>query len=274
MKKIILLIVVIGILGGGYYYLRKSNLYAKEAVPEAVSIRSISHSDFDEEGGEILEVENSQDVGEDGEEGVSTDVSVEKKIVELPEELNLAVPFYSQAPFADWSYPWQEACEEASVLLVANAYYDYQWSKESFRDEILKIVEWEEEKFGSYEHTDIDQTALMINEYLRLRTIIHNDPSIEELKKMLANGHLVVMTFSGKELGNPYFTNGGPIYHAMVLKGYKEDEKLIFHDVGTRRGEDYVYSWKVISKAMRDYAEPISNGEKRVIEVLPPPVTE
>ena len=78
------------------------------------------------------------------------------------------------------------------------------------------------------------------------------------------------MTFAGKALGKPYFLNCGPNYHAMVVKGYEEGQKLIVHDVGTKRGEDYVYTWNSIARALHDYAEPIDTGAKRMIEVLPP----
>ena len=36
--------------------------------------------------------------------------------------INLAVPFQPQAPYADWSLPYKEACEEASVTMVAYYY--------------------------------------------------------------------------------------------------------------------------------------------------------
>ena len=36
---------------------------------------------------------------------------------DLPEEINLPVPFTPQAPHANWELPYQEACEEAAVLM-------------------------------------------------------------------------------------------------------------------------------------------------------------
>ena len=33
-------------------------------------------------------------------------------------QFNLAVPFTSQAPHADWELPYQEACEEAALLMA------------------------------------------------------------------------------------------------------------------------------------------------------------
>ncbi len=187
----------------------------------------------------------------------------------LPPELNLAMTFYPQAPFGNWDYPWQESCEEASVLLVANTYLKKNWTRQQFNDEILKLVEWEKERFGSYEHTDMKQTAEILTEYFGLKATLHDSPSYDDVRKMINDGHFVIMPFAGKRLGNPFFSNGGPNYHVLVVKGYKEGEKIITNDVGTKRGENYVYTWKNAWDAFYDYAEPMENGNKRLIEVMP-----
>ncbi|MCC7432778.1 C39 family peptidase [Candidatus Peregrinibacteria bacterium] len=187
-----------------------------------------------------------------------------------PTELNLKLTFYSQAPFADWSMPWQEACEEASILLVANSYFQHNWNRTEFNQQILDLVEWEKKRFGQYEHTNVEEMQAMLKEYFQLESIVHENPTLEDIKKILAQGHLIVAPFGGKILGNPNYTNGGPAYHAMVIKGYTKEGKVITHDVGTRKGEDYVYTWEKINTALHDYAEPIEQGPKRLIEVLPP----
>ena len=35
-----------------------------------------------------------------------------------PKQASIRVPFTSQAPYKDWDDPYQEACEEASVIMV------------------------------------------------------------------------------------------------------------------------------------------------------------
>src|SRR5512133_656297 len=40
----------------------------------------------------------------------------------IPREKHLLVPFMVQAPNANWDMPYQEACEEASLLMVAGYY--------------------------------------------------------------------------------------------------------------------------------------------------------
>ena len=143
-------------------------------------------------------------------------------------------------------------------------------AEKSLKNEILELVDWEMDQFGDYEHTSVDQTAKILGNYLGLKTVIHENPTLDDVKEVLADGHFIIMTLAGKELGNPFFTNGGPVYHAVLVKGYKKDGRVIVHDVGTRNGENYVYSWSVMENALHDYAEPIESGTKRMIEVLPP----
>lgn len=229
-----------------------SNLQ-KESVPNSIDINQV-----------ISEQKNPPTT----DTSASPEVTVAATVA--PAELNLKVPFYAQAPYANWDMPWQEACEEATVLLIANVYFQHNWPREEFNNQILKLVEWEKKQFGDYQHTSVAQTAEILNDYLDLKTIIHESPTFDDVKNILAKGHLIVMTFSGKELRNPNYKNGGPVYHAMVIKGYKANQKIITNDVGTRNGADYVYDWKTIENALHDYNEPISGGAKKFIEVLPP----
>lgn len=113
----------------------------------------------------------------------TAETPVEK--TDFPNELNLDAPFYSQAPNGDWSFPWQEACEEASTLLAANVYWKHNWSRDEFNTEILKMVDWEKEKFGTYLDTTVAQTAEILHEYLKLETITHENPTYDDVVKIL-----------------------------------------------------------------------------------------
>jgi len=247
----VILVLVLGAVGAGYYMYRQIQ-FQKENVPAAV---------------EISQIERSQQVAP----GIlgGTQAATQEN-VQVPPELNLKMTFYSQAPFGDWSEPWQEACEEASILLIANTYYNHNWTRENFRDEILKLVTWENQNFGDFKNTNAVQISRMLQEYLGLKSVIHADPTYEDVQQVLARGHLIVMTFAGKLIGNPNYRNGGPVYHAMVIKGYKSGGKVITEDVGTKNGEDYVYPWTTLQRALHDYTDPIENGKKLMIEVLPP----
>ncbi|MBT4384392.1 hypothetical protein HOD30_01445 [Candidatus Peregrinibacteria bacterium] len=187
----------------------------------------------------------------------------------IPKTLNLDLPFYTQAPHANWDYPWQEACEEASILLVANSYNNWNLDLETYNDELLKLVDWEVDYFGDYEHTSVDQTAEMLKINFELESTIHQNPTFADIQNILSKGNLIVAPFAGKLLKNPNFKNGGPTYHMLVIKGYDANKmQIVTHDVGTKNGEDYVYSWDTINKALHDWHdEDILLGEAKIIEV-------
>lgn len=184
--------------------------------------------------------------------------------------INIQSQFYSQAPLGNWSDPWDNACEEASALIIANTYYKHNWTKEQFADQILKMVEWEKQNLGLHKDTNAAQTTAILKEYLNLETITHQDPTLEQIKGILDKGHMIIGFFAGKTLGNPNYINGGPNYHVIVIKGYTTDNKIITHDVGTNFGADYIYDWTTIQTAMHDLATPIEAGAKKIIEVIPP----
>ena len=105
----------------------------------------------------------------------------------LPAEINLAVPFTSQAPFANWDLPYKESCEEASVLMLDYFYRGASLNPALANQEILKIVDWQKIKFGAYEDTDAAQTAQILRDYFGYKNVrVSYDISIEDIKKELA----------------------------------------------------------------------------------------
>ncbi len=182
-------------------------------------------------------------------------------------EINLPIDFYSQAPYADWSMPYQEACEEASLILAYNYVQDIEMSKEEFHEELLRLIEWETEYFGSYEHTTVEETAKMLEQFYGFTSwkIIEN-PSVEDLQAELSAGNPIVAPFAGRMLGNPNFTGEGPYYHMLVIKGF-DNTYFITNDVGTRLGENYQYTHEILMDALHDWHDTdISTlGEKKVL---------
>jgi len=194
--------------------------------------------------------------------------------VEPPTEVNWKVPFYPQAPDGDWGMPWQEACEEASII---QAYYftiGQDLSKAQFKREILLLVDWEIENLGYFEDTTIEETLNVMLQNYPIETSklqILNNPSLEDMKAELAQGRIIIAPFAGRMLKNPFYSGAGPYYHMMVIKGYDE-ENFIVNDVGTKRGADFIYSYKTIMDAMHDWngkKEDIKGGAKKVIVVSP-----
>lgn len=189
-------------------------------------------------------------------------------VFNFPKAVNLKTPFFPQAPDANWELPWQEACEEASVILVYYGATSQPLTRDQFRQEILKLVDFENRIFGDYKHTNIDQTAQMLQEFYGYSNFqILSEPSVEVLKKHLAQGHLIIAPFAGRLLGNPFYRGEGPLYHMLVIKGY-DDQHFITNDVGTKRGENFIYPYSVIMNALHEWRdEEITLGARKVIVV-------
>jgi len=81
---------------------------------------------------------------------------------------------------------------------------------------------------------------------------IVQNPSVEDIKQFIAAGHPVFAVADGKALENPHFTNGGPVYHTFIIKGYTEDD-FITNDPGTRNGEDFLYEQNHLLTTLHDW---------------------
>ncbi len=189
---------------------------------------------------------------------------------ELPEQFTLNVPFTSQAPEKNWDQPWQDACEEAAALMIDAFYKKYQLSPLFAKDEIIKMVAWEEGK--SWGHSiEIEKIKTIFENYLGLapkKTVrIVEDPTVEQIKQFIADGTPVYAVADGKVLPNPHFRNGGPEYHALVIKGYNETE-FITNDPGTQFGEGLKYLYDDVMKSLRDWnGGDVADGKRAVLVI-------
>ncbi len=189
---------------------------------------------------------------------------------ELPEEINLAVPFVSQAPSKNWDAVHEETCEEASVVMINGFYKKEEYSRARMEEELQKLIAWQKENLGFFEDTTAEETALMMKEVYDLKAKVIYNVTIEDIKKELAAGRPVIIPAAGKLLPNPYFSNGGPIYHMLVLKGYTKDGKFISNDPGTNTlGENFTYKFADLYNAIHDWVKDgdILTGPKVMIVV-------
>lgn len=220
---------------------------------------------------EVVNESNSNEVASNANAPQTNEESIfeefENGQIQIPNELNLDIPFTSQAPFGNWDAAHEEYCEEAS-LLMANRFLNNQpITGPADADAAMNaIAAWEVERFGYFESTTAEETAIIAREYLGLEAEVmpFNFVIIHEA---LINGRVVIIPAAGRELGNPFFTAPGPIYHMLVIKGWTEDY-IITNDPGTKRGADYVYDPEVLQNAVGDYNhnDP-SNGEKLMVVV-------
>lgn len=193
----------------------------------------------------------------------------------IPSKALLTVPFAPQAPFGDWGLPYKEACEEASVIMV-NRFYrgEKALTKEEVKTAIDDLVAWAVEPMDGEIDTNAETTARYFTEYLQYdpsRVAVVYEPTITDIKAVIAAGYPVIVPAAGRDLGNENFRDPGPIYHMLVIIGYDDDE-FITHDPGTRNGAGYRYKQDVLYAAIHDLTpnpEEIRDGRKAMIVVKP-----
>lgn len=196
---------------------------------------------------------------------------LDEEPLDLPDSVQLNVPFTSQAPEGNWGMPYQEACEEASLIMAYNFYEKEVLSPLSADAQINSMVSWENTNLGFYKDTNIEQTARIAEEYYGYSTSVTFNPTVKDIKKELAAGNPVIIPSAGRELDNPNFTDPGPWYHMLVITGYDGDT-FTTNDPGTRNGEDFVYQQDVLMEAIHDFPgvkEQISTGDPAMLVIKP-----
>lgn len=179
----------------------------------------------------------------------------EPRLESLPAQMNLKVPFFPQAPFKVWDPLHEDACEEASALMLqAYANGETNVSLKEIDRRILELANYQLEKYGSWKDSDAATTAEYMRDKLGLSgTKVLTVKVADDIRKHIAVGRPVIIPAAGKLLMNPNFRNGGPLYHMLVLKGYRSDGAFIANDPGTRLGENFVYSEATIMAALHDF---------------------
>lgn len=171
----------------------------------------------------------------------------------IPEKAYINVPFSPQAPYANWNQPYQDACEEAAIIMVHYYLQGKNLSRDQMNSEILSMVAWQEKNWGGHHDLEAVQIVNLAQKYYGYKNIkLKYGFTIDDIKKEIAAGHPVIIPTAGRLLGNPNFRGAGPLYHALVIKGYTKDW-IITNDPGTRNGLDYVYSYSTILKAAHEW---------------------
>ncbi|MDD4135944.1 MAG: C39 family peptidase [Candidatus Shapirobacteria bacterium] len=200
------------------------------------------------------------------------------KIMEsgLPDKYLIEAAFVQQAPEKNWDQPWQDACEEASLVTVDYFYKNIKnITIAENRDAILKMIEFENQQ-GFTHDINVEQMNLVAQKYLGYQTKIIENPTIEDIKKYLVQNIPVIVTGNGKTLyqENKHFNSGGPYYHSLVILGYDDNKKqFTTHDVGTKAGAYFKYSYNLLIESIHDFPssgqkEDINSGPKRVLVLL------
>lgn len=187
---------------------------------------------------------------------------------DIPGKILIKVPFTSQAPFSKWDELHEEACEEASLVILKYYLDGKSLNKDIAEKEIQNMVKFEIKKYGDYKDTNAAETAKLAEDYYKIENLkVVYDFKKEDLKKYLARKKPIIVPAAGRKLGNPNFTPPGPWYHNLVLVGYDGDT-IITNDPGTRKGEGYEYDIDVLYNAIHDFPgkpEDIEKGRKAMI---------
>ena len=189
-----------------------------------------------------------------------------------PNVLNLPIPFTPQAPTGNWDELHNEACEEAAAIM-ANAYLtgDRESTIPAARveAEIASLTVWEDKNFGYHLDTTAAETAKMIEGSYELKATVQYGYTLQDVKDQLTLHNVVVLPVNGQLVGNPYYKSPGPIYHMLVIRGYTATG-LITDDSGTKRGENYPYTFSTLYTAGADWdhaANTIDQSKKPMIVI-------
>lgn len=187
----------------------------------------------------------------------------------LPPHIRIEVPFTVQAPLGNWNLPFQEACEEASIIMVHHFLQGTTITPEQADKEIRDIVEWENGEFHYSADVTAEELKRIAEDYYHHTGHLFYEFTIDDMKRLLAHGYPVIVPLAGRDIGNPYYSGEGPWYHMLVLTGYDGDQ-FITNDVGTKRGKDFRYRQQVIYDAIHDWNQQKEDihGGRKVILVL------
>ena len=172
--------------------------------------------------------------------------------------LIMPVPFTSQAPNANWRDQRQEdGCEEATALMaMAWARGEKNKTKNTWEKAIINLSDFEQKKYGEYRDVTLkDMVAWIFKDYFKYEKVsLKPVSSARDILSELEKGNLVLLPMNGQLLKNPNFKSPGPSTHMILIKGYDyKTKEFITNDPGTRKGENYRYSEKIIFGAIRVY---------------------
>lgn len=191
----------------------------------------------------------------------------------LPISKKIVVPFTSQAPQGNWQEPWQNACEEASIVMIQNFYKDEGLTPEKARQQILAVFTLKKTTAPASKDESIERIVEIINSgNLNWQARVVNDPDLTAMKDELAANHPIIAPVYAPLLNNPNYTSPGPSYHVIVITGYDDAKgEFITNDPGTEEGKSYRYPYQVLLGAIHDYLanKDYTAGAKRVLFTKP-----
>ena len=182
-----------------------------------------------------------------------------QKIVPTAEaaEVTLQVPFSTQAPNDSWSR--NEDCEETSITM-ANAFLtgttEDKLPADAAQFAIDNLKAWEGLNLGYNADTGADATTKMAEGAFGLTVSQVQNFTEDDLKAALEGGHPVLLPINAQLLGKAQYANGGPLYHMIVVRGFKGSggNTFIVNDPGTTGGDGNEYPFATLQAASADWS--------------------
>jgi len=191
--------------------------------------------------------------------------------LDFPALKNLNVPFTSQAPQANWEEPWQNACEETSIIMADNFYKDRGITPKQAREQILTIFSVKEKNFGESKDESMERIAEIINAAnLNWTATVSVNPLLNDIKKEIAQNHPVIVPIDAKLLKEAPYDDSFD-YHVFIISGYDEEkQEFIVQDPGTKNGKNDRYGYENLYNAINDYLPgAFPSGRKAVLFTSP-----
>jgi len=177
------------------------------------------------------------------------------------------VPYTVQAPTGKWDAPHEEYCEAAAVLMVGRYYKGVKYPNDRIPpadadSAMSQIVQYERQTWPGVLDLSLDKVGQDGKQFYNLQPTI-SPATLDNIKKSIAGGNPViipVMTHGGPGGAkiSPYYSAGN-VYHVIVLIGY-DTQKLYSDDAGISQGQNYGYTWDVLSVAMQAQQQHMGQG--------------
>lgn len=248
-KKSLIPLSIMILLVAGYFSFRLANNQSDQDIVEPKKDQKSFSENSGGNGSTSVPAAGSSSASQDSSSAASSSVPA-------PETM-LDVPFVVQAPFAEWNDPtFQNACEEASIVMAMGWIKgEKEISPTEAKRRILDIVAFEDQAFGYDTDTDVSDMARIFREHFGYSKIEpEKGVSLDNIRKAVTTGQLVLVPTFGQALGNPHYTAPGPIVHMLAIIGYDPAKKeFITNDPGTKRGAGYRYAENVLFDAVWGY---------------------
>lgn len=184
-------------------------------------------------------------------------------------EVHLAVPYASQAPDGEWSSPWKESCEEASLLMTEH-FYDQasSISTSEAKSRILQLVTWENQHLQKNDDTNAEEIQKIVEANEPFRVSIQRRPTIDDIKRQLDQQHPIIALVDMYTLYGEH--EQGDSYHVIVLSSYDDKQQIFFVQDPGREGNKRV-SYETLLGALHDYnaSTKEADGEPTVLFTSP-----